>query len=221
MDVARPDASLWLPAVRALTPKILYGLRLWIAVCLALYIAFWLELDNAYWAGTSAAIVCQPGVGASLRRGAARMAGTVIGATAIVALTACFAQDRVAFLLGMAIWAGACAFAANLLRDSASYGAALAGFTAVIIAGDELGATGGPGGDVFMLAVTRATEICIGIVSATVVLASTDLGNARRRLAAELAALAGQRRRLRRRAGLRPSTRTRNYAISFEQQEPA
>lgn len=190
-DVARPDASRWLPAIWALTPKILFGLRLWIAVCLALYVAFWLELDNAYWAAASAAVVCQPSVGTSLRRGAARMVGTVIGAAAIVALTACFAQDRVAFLLGMAIWGSACAFTASLLRDSASYGAALAGFTAVIVAGDELGATGGPGGDAFMLAVTRASEICIGIVSATVVLASTDLGNARRRLASELAALAG------------------------------
>jgi uncharacterized membrane protein YccC len=38
-------------------------------VCLALYVAFWLEPDNACWAGTSAAIVCQPHLGASLREG--------------------------------------------------------------------------------------------------------------------------------------------------------
>jgi uncharacterized membrane protein YccC len=191
-DVALPDASRWLQALRALTPKVLYGLRLWIAVCLALYIAFWLELDDAYWAGTSAAIVCQPSVGASLRRGAARMLGTVVGAAAIVLITACFAQDRVAFLLSIAVWGSACAFTASVLRDSASYGAALAGFTAVIVAGDELGATGGVSGDAFMLAVTRASEIWIGIASATLVLASMDLGNARRRLASELAALAAE-----------------------------
>src|ERR1700745_3729165 len=41
-------------------PPLLFGVRLWASVCLALYIAFWLELPNAYWAGTSAAIVCQP-----------------------------------------------------------------------------------------------------------------------------------------------------------------
>jgi uncharacterized membrane protein YccC len=191
-DVALPGGSRSLQAMRVLMPKVLFGLRLWIAVCLALYIAFWLELDNAYWAGTSAAIVCQPSVGASLRRGAARMVGTVIGAAAIVVLTACFAQDRAAFLLGIAIWGSICAFMANVLKDSASYGAALAGFTAVIVAGDELGATGGANGDAFMLAVTRASEICIGIVSATVVLASMDLGSARRRLASELAALAAE-----------------------------
>ena len=45
-----------------------YGIRLWAAVCLALYVAFWLELDNAYWAGLTAAIVSQPSLGASLRK---------------------------------------------------------------------------------------------------------------------------------------------------------
>jgi uncharacterized membrane protein YccC len=53
-------------------------------VSLALYVAFWLELDNAYWAGTSAAIVCQPSLGASLRKGWFRMMGTAVGAVAIV-----------------------------------------------------------------------------------------------------------------------------------------
>jgi uncharacterized membrane protein YccC len=48
-------------------------------VCLALYVAFWLELDNAYWAGTSTAVVCQPHLGASLRKGWYRIIGTVVG----------------------------------------------------------------------------------------------------------------------------------------------
>jgi uncharacterized membrane protein YccC len=189
---ALPEANRWLKAIGTLIPKVLFGLRVWVAVCLALYIAFWLELDRAYWAGVSAAIVCQPSVGSSLRKGAARMVGTVVGAMAVIALTALVVQDRVTFLLGLAVWSGACAFGASLLRDSASYGAALAGFTAVIVAGDELGATGGASGDAFMLAITRASEICIGIVSASVVLASTDLGSARRRLAAALAALGAE-----------------------------
>jgi uncharacterized membrane protein YccC len=46
--------------VRAAGPPLLYGLRLWASVCLALFVAFWLELDNPFWAGTSAAVVCQP-----------------------------------------------------------------------------------------------------------------------------------------------------------------
>jgi uncharacterized membrane protein YccC len=43
-----------------------------------------------------------------------------------------------------------------------------------------------------MLAITRASEICIGIVCAGVVLAVTDLGGARRRLASQLAALSAE-----------------------------
>jgi hypothetical protein len=63
-------------ALRSAGPPLLFGLRLWASVCLALYVAFWLELDNAYWAGTSAAITCQPHLGASLRKGWYRMIGT-------------------------------------------------------------------------------------------------------------------------------------------------
>jgi len=116
------------------------------------------------------------------------MIGTVIGAVAIVVLTACFPQSRIGFLMGLAAWGAACGLLATILRNFASYAAALAGYTAVIIASDDLGAAGGPTGEVFTLALSRASEICIGIVCAGVVLAATDFGRARRRLATEVAA---------------------------------
>jgi hypothetical protein len=81
-------------AARAAGPPLLFDLRLWASVCLALYVAFSLELDNASWAGTSAALVCQPHLGASLRKGWFRMIGTLAGAVAIVQLTAMFPQNR-------------------------------------------------------------------------------------------------------------------------------
>jgi uncharacterized membrane protein YccC len=179
-------------AARPAGPPLLFGLRLWASVSLALYVAFWLELDNASWAGTSAALVCQPLLGASLRKGWFRMTGTLIGAIAIVVLTACFPQNRAGFLVGLALWGAACALVATLLGNFASYAAALAGYTAAIIASDELGAVGGVNGEVFTLAMTRVSEIWIGIVCAGVVLAGTDLGGAPRRLAARLGALSAQ-----------------------------
>jgi uncharacterized membrane protein YccC len=185
-------ANRWNRAFAKVGPALLYALRLWAAVCLALFVAFRLELDNPFWAGTSAAIVCQLQLGASLRKGWFRMIGTVIGATMIVALTACFPQDRISFLLLLAVWCGICAFAATVFRNFASYSAALAGYTAAIIAADNLGATGGASSDVFLLAVTRASEICIGIACAGIVLAGTDLGGAQRRLAETLANLAAE-----------------------------
>src|SRR5208282_3136556 len=179
-------------ASTAAGPPLLFGLRLWVSVSLALYLAFWLELDNAYWAGTTAALVCQPHLGASLRRGWFRMIGTVVGAVAIVVLTACFPQNRVAFLAGLALWGAGCAFVATILRNSFALAAQLAGITAAIIAGNELGDFGGANGDVFTLAVIRCTEICIGIVSAGVVVAGTDFGRGQRRLATLIAALAAE-----------------------------
>src|SRR5262245_2491745 len=192
----RSAAARWMAAsanaARAAGPPLLFGLRLWASVCLALYVAFWLELDNASWAGTSAGIVCQPHLGASLRKGWYRMIGTLVGAIAIVVLTASFPQDRAAFMVGLALWGAACALFATVLRNFAAYSASLAGFTAAIIASDQLGATGGPNGDAFMLAITRVSEIWIGIVCAGIVLAGTDFGGARRRLAAVFAAVSAE-----------------------------
>jgi uncharacterized membrane protein YccC len=192
----RSAAARWVAAsanaARAAGPPLLFGLRLWASVCLALYVAFWLELDNASWAGTSAAIVCQPHLGASLRKGWYRMIGTLVGAVAIVILTACFPQERAAFMVGLALWGAACALVATVLRNFTAYAAGLAGFTAAVIAGDQLGATGGPNGDAFMLAITRGSEICIGIVCAGIVLAGMDFGGARRRLAAVFAAVSAE-----------------------------
>jgi uncharacterized membrane protein YccC len=175
--------------LHAAVPPLLFGLRMWAAVCLALFVAFRLELDEPSWAGATAAIVCQPVLGASLRKGWFRLIGTIIGAVMAVVLSGCFPQSRAGFLLGLALWGAVCAFVATLLKNFASYAAALAGFTTAIIAGDELGAVGGANGEAFQFAFARGTEICVGIVCAGVVLATTDLGGARQRLAAMLANL--------------------------------
>jgi uncharacterized membrane protein YccC len=188
-----PLADRWMvAALRSAGPALLFGLRLWAAVSLALFVAFQLELDNAYWAGTSAAIVCQPRLGASLRKASFRMIGTVVGAVASVILAACFPQNRFGFLVGLALLGAGCGFVAAILRNFASYGAALAGFTAVIIASDVFGSTGGVNGDIFILALTRVGEICVGIVCAGIVLVGTDFGRARRRLAPQFAALCAE-----------------------------
>jgi uncharacterized membrane protein YccC len=59
----------------------------------------------------------------------------------------------------------------------------------VVIASDLLGATGGANGEAFTLALTRVSEICIGIVCAGIVVAGTDFGRARDQLAVQFARL--------------------------------
>lgn len=188
-----PHGAGWVVSqLRARLPSLLFGVRLWVSVCLALYIAFWLELDDPSWAATTAAVVCQPVLGASLRKGWFRMIGTVIGAVAAVVLSGLFPQSRAGFLIALALWCGACGTAARLLRNFAAYAATLAGFTCVLIAADDLGAVGGLGGNAFNLALARASEICLGIACAGFVLATTDRGGARRQLAVRISQLTAQ-----------------------------
>ncbi|WP_371347302.1 FUSC family protein [Ancylobacter sp. IITR112] len=166
----------------------MFGLRLAASVCLALYITYYLELQNAFWAATTAAIVCQPNLGASLQKGRFRAIGTIIGGVAMVALLALFPQQRDALLFSLALWCGLCGVAVVLLRNFAAYAASLAGITAVIIFADSLADPGGA----FFLAVIRVGEICIGIASAGLVMVLTDFGAARKQLAGTLRHTAGQ-----------------------------
>ncbi len=175
--------------LRGATPAFLFALRLWASVCLTYYVTFALMLSDPTWAVTTAAIVCTPVLGASLRKAFFRMIGTVVGAIGIVILAALFRQDRIGFLIGLALWCAVSAFVATLLRNFAAYAAALSGYTAAILASDVLGPVGTTGGDVTFLAINRAIEICMGILCAGVILALTDLGHSRRKLAAELASL--------------------------------
>ena len=175
--------------LRDATPAFLFALRLWASVCLTYYVTFALQLSDPTWAVTTAAIVCTPVLGASLRKAFFRMIGTVVGAIGIVIIAALARQDRIGFLVGLALWCAVSAFIATLLRNFAAYAAALAGYTAAILASDVLGPVGTTSGDVTFLAINRAIEICTGILCAGVVLALTDIGHSRRKLAAELAYL--------------------------------
>ena len=176
---AGSNAPVWQTAL-------LHGLRTGAAVSIALGLAFWLELDNAYWAGTTAAIVCQPVLGSSLRKALFRTYGTFVGATAAVLLWAIFPQDRVGFCLGLASWCAVCGFLGHRLTFFAAYGAQLAGYTAVIIAGDVIGHP-----DLaFLTVLARVSEIELGIAVATIILSTTQPNRSRERLAAALDALA-------------------------------
>lgn len=166
-------------------PPLLHGIRLAGAVSLALFIAFYLRLDMPYWAGTTAAIVCQPVVGSAILKGAFRLVGTAVGAVAAVILTAVFPQDRIAFLFGMVVWAAASSFVSSLLRNFAAYAAMLAGYTLIIVAGSSISAPD----QVFEIAISRASEICVGIVSGTLIVGLTDLGDAPERLSTLLSGL--------------------------------
>lgn len=66
------------PWGRATAPQWIYALRNAIAVLLALYIGFILELDKPYWAMTSAAVVSFPTFGGVISKSLGRIVGSFI-----------------------------------------------------------------------------------------------------------------------------------------------
>jgi uncharacterized membrane protein YccC len=162
-------------ALAALAPRLLFGVRLAASVCLALYATYYLELPNPFWAATTAAIVCQPNLGAALQKGRFRALGTFIGALVLVSLLALFPQQRIAFLLCLMLWCGLCGAAVVLLRASAAYAAGLAGITAAILFADSIADPS----TAFFLGLTRVSEIIIGIMAAAIIMLLTEPGAAR------------------------------------------
>lgn len=179
-------------AMADLRSPLFYGLRMWASAMLALYVAFQLQLSSPYWAATTAIIVCQPQVGASLRKSRYRLIGTLTGATVSVILTALFPQDRILFFGALALWIAVCAVGSTLLSNFAAYGAALSGYTCAIVLSGVFDMAGGLQGDqLFMHALLRTTEIILGITSAGLVLALTDAGGAPKVLEAAIRDVTG------------------------------
>ncbi|WP_298954946.1 FUSC family protein [uncultured Methylobacterium sp.] len=147
------------------TEQWLYALRIWIAMMLALGLAFWLQLSSASSALVCVAILAQPKRGQALSKAIYRLVGTLVGGVVAVAMVAAFAQDRTLLLVAYAVWLAGCVFVAQYLRDTRAYGAVLSGYTVAIIAVAQIDAPQA----VFGAAVERVAAIVLGIVVISVV----------------------------------------------------
>lgn len=93
-----------LPWVKATRPQWRYALRNGIAMCLALSIAYALDLDEPYWAMTSAAVVSFPTVGGVISKSFGRIAGSLLGACAALLLAGHTLNDPWLFLFSISGW---------------------------------------------------------------------------------------------------------------------
>ncbi len=157
------------------------------AAMLALYVAFYLELDNAASAMTTVLIVSSPVSGMVLSKGLWRLIGTIIGAIMSVALIAIAAQAPALFMVWLAAWVAVCTFVASYLRYFRAYAAVLAGYTLSMVA---LPAIDHPD-QVFLIATSRLAVVTIGVLSVALVksLLSTRIGPVRIRPALRAALL--------------------------------
>lgn len=153
----------WLLAPSA--ENVSFAIRCCLSVALSLYLAFWLQLDNAYWAFLNVAILIQPLPGFLVVRGFARLLGTFVAGVAAVVLIALFAQSYAMFSAGLIVWVGAMVFCASLFRNNMSYGFVLAGYVTTIIG---VRAIGDPT-TIFSVAVARTAETALAAVVAAFV----------------------------------------------------
>jgi uncharacterized membrane protein YccC len=132
---------------------------------LALFIAFWLELDQPNWALLTVFIVAQPDSGLVLAKGFYRILGTTAGVLVSIPLVFGLSQQGDLFLAAVALWIGLCNFAAAALRNFASYGFLLAGYTVALVG---IPAALNPD-QAYPILLARFTEIVLGIVCASLV----------------------------------------------------
>ena len=140
-----------------------YAVRIWLAMMLALYAGFWLQLESASSAAVTVAILAQPRRGQALSKAAYRFLGTLVGFAVAILFAALFGQDRVEMLVAFALWMGLCVFTANYLQGTKAYGAMLSGYTVAIIAINNIDAPQ----SVFATGVERVAAITLGIVAIT------------------------------------------------------
>jgi uncharacterized membrane protein YccC len=143
----------------------IYVLKAMLAAFSALWLAFRLGLDAPYTALATTIVLALPSSGMVLEKALHRFLGTLVGCAAALTLVALFPQSPTVLFLGLALWVALCTGGAAMHRNQQSYSFVLAGYTAVMIAVPAVDAPSG----VFMLAVTRVTEVGLGILCSAVV----------------------------------------------------
>src|SRR5438876_5636765 len=85
---------------------VVFAFKTFLAGLLALFLAFWLGLDEPRWALLTVFVVSQPDSGLVLAKGFYRILGTIAGVAVSTALMFGLSQSRLLFLASLAPWTG-------------------------------------------------------------------------------------------------------------------
>ena len=167
-----------LPWVKANAGQWRYALRNAIAMCLALSIAYGLDLDEPYWAMTSAAVISFPTVGGAISKSLGRIVGSLLGAGAALLIAGHTLNEPWLFTFFIAGWLACCTGIANHYQNNVAYAFSLAGYTAAIIVFSSVNLSDVT--DLWTLTQARVCEVIVGILCAglmMMVLPSTSDGD--------------------------------------------
>lgn len=145
-------------------PRTGLALRTALAASLAFVLAWTLGLEHPQWAGMTVWAASQPVRGQLLEKSFFRVAGTISGTLAGIALVMASTVHPALLVGGLALWVGLCTGIGNLQRGFVAYGTVLAGYTAAMV---SLLDSRHPD-HVLALGADRLATVLVGVLVATV-----------------------------------------------------
>jgi hypothetical protein len=142
-----------------------FALRIWAAMMLGLYAAFWLQLESASSAAVTVGILALQTRGQAYQKAVYRVLATIIGVIASFVIAGLFPQSRDLFMIGFAGWLGLCVYVGGLLDGNRAYGAVLAGYTVALVAVTQIDSPQ----NIFSAGVNRGAAIVVGIAALALV----------------------------------------------------
>jgi len=142
-----------------------YAIRIWLAVVLALYVSFWLELEAPASAAITVAILALPTRGLGLDKAVFRLLATVLGVASSFVIVGVFAQSDMIMLWVFAAWIGLCVFTVGMLDGNRAYAASLGVTTVAIVAIEQIDTPQ----QVFDAGIARGSAIVVGILAIALV----------------------------------------------------
>lgn len=144
-----------------------FVIRYCVAIILAWYLSYCLDLDKPYWSMMTASIVSLPSPGSSIIKLLARLIGTTIGIIIIVPIVSLSQYDPWLMACLIALWVSFCHYICCCYYGSVSYCFALSGYTASIVG---FATTTSPSSyTLFFISQARFTEIVLGLLVVFVV----------------------------------------------------
>jgi uncharacterized membrane protein YccC len=144
---------------------LIFALKTFVASMLALVVALALDLPRPYWAMATVYITSQPLAGATSSKAFFRVIGTLVGATATVAMIPNLIDAPELLCLAIALWVGFCLYVSLLDGTPRSYVFMLAGYSVALIGFPSVSSPGA----IFDTALARVEEISLGIICASLV----------------------------------------------------
>lgn len=142
-----------------------FALRVWLAMLLALYVSFWLELETPSSSALTVAVLALPTRGQGMEKAGYRLVATAIGVVASIAIAGLFSQTDGLLLAVLGIWVGLCAYVAGMLDGNRAYAAALCCITVALVAIQQIDTPL----QVFPTGIARGAAIGIGVLAVALV----------------------------------------------------